>query len=77
MLHHICFSFYKNVENEILSIINAINNKNRNALINVTESIYSSNNYIRKVLLDLRLQDDRTDSKINLSLPADAAPTPR
>ena len=35
----ICFSFYKNEENEILSIINAINNKNRNALINVTESI--------------------------------------
>ena len=26
----ICFSFYNNVENEILSIINAIKNKNRN-----------------------------------------------
>ena len=45
----ICFSFYNNVENEIISIINVINNKNRNALINVTESIYSSNSYIRKV----------------------------
>ena len=55
----ICFSFYNNVENEILSIINAINNKNRNALINVTESIYSSNSYIRKVLSDLRMQDVR------------------
>ena len=53
----ICFLFYNNVENEILSIINAIKNKNRNALINITESIYSSNSYIRKVLLDLRMQD--------------------
>ena len=55
----ICFSFYNNVENEIISIINAINNKNRNGLINVAESIYSSNSYIRKVLLDLRMQDVR------------------
>ena len=39
------------------SIIKAIKNKNRNALINITESIYSSNGYIRKVLLDLRMQD--------------------
>ena len=53
----ICFSFCNNVENEILSIINAVNNKNHNALINVTESIYSSNNHIRKLLLDLRLKD--------------------
>ena len=53
----ICFSFYNNVQNEILSIIDVINNKNRNALINVTESIYSSNSYIRKVLLDLWMQN--------------------
>ena len=52
-------AYYNNVENEILSIINAVNNKNRNALINVRESIYSSNSYIRKVLSDLRMQDVR------------------
>ena len=39
----LCFYFYYNVENEILSIINALKNKNCNALINITESIYSSN----------------------------------
>ena len=59
VLGHICFSFYNNVENEIFSIINAINNKNPNVLINVRESIYSSNSNIRKVLSDLRVQDVR------------------
>ena len=37
---YIICSFLNNVKSEILSIINAINNKNPNALINVTESIY-------------------------------------
>ena len=55
----ICFSFYNNVENEFFSISNAIKNENHNALINITESINSSISYIRKVLLDLRLQDVR------------------
>ena len=46
-------------EKESMSIIHAIKNKNRNAVINVTESIYSENNSIRYSLSDLRMQNIR------------------
>ena len=73
-------SFYNNVENEILSIIvtECINKCHR---INLLFKQLHKKSPLRPQNAGCKTHrssyDERTDGKINLSLPADAAPTPR